>query len=375
LVTNKDLGTHLKIFKQIMGNQKGGLEGLELIFVTKQYAKNIRNGTTFYKKAIYAITQLITKKKIEDIMQEKVFYNETFKNAKNSTLTPNTTCLNNNIQTYGQIVEEYEKMQNKQYHNRHIANVYIQITQKDIQNRSDNQIYHTTSKTFIKFEEFSHKMVYQELIRLRYREHHSKSKWEQRFPSNTIDWNKIWPTLLNPVTTEDNKTITWEQIHLNEYTTYSYNKWHNAQQECPFCNQIPTNQFHITIECTALKILWLELENHLLHIHPTAITDFEKVFGLIANKPSIILRNWMTFLLRQCIVEQENIAYHNKKGQGNIPEIKLKYNQMVKTEVWKKYNIYRNLGRTQYFENVFAVNNYLIVWEQEQWQILTIYQI
>ena len=38
----------------------------------------------------------------------------------------------------------------------------------------------------------------------------------------------------------------------------------------------------------------------------------------MGNTPKINLRNWLTFLFRQCISEQEDIAYHNKKGQGNM---------------------------------------------------------
>ena len=119
--------------------------------------------------------------------------------------------------------------------------------------------------------------------------------------------------------------------------------------------------------------LWKDLEFHLRQIHPTPITNMEKVFGLYGNTPTVILRNWLTFLLRQCIVEYESIAFHNKKGHRNEINIKLSYNQMVKTEVWGKYNILSNLGRLEYFRKKFAVNNHLIAWNNEQWEILTLY--
>ena len=65
----------------------------------------------------------------------------------------------------------------------------------------------------------------------------------------------------------------------------------------------------------------------------------------------------------------------NKKGQGNIIDLKIKYNSLVKTEVTKKYYLYKNLGQLQKFEEIFAVNNYFIVRENDQWQILKIFQI
>ena len=120
-------------------------------------------------------------------------------------------------------------------------------------------------------------------------------------------------------------------------------------------------------------ILWNDLELHLRIIHPASITNQDKVFGLHGNTPNVILRNWITFLLRQCIVEHENIAYYNKKGLGNETIIKTSYNQMVKTEVWAKYNIFSNLGRDEYFKKMFAVNNHLIIWNNDQWEILSLY--
>jgi hypothetical protein len=40
-----------------------------------------------------------------------------------------------------------------------------------------------------------------------------------------------------------------------------------------------------------------------------------------------------------------------------------------------KFNIYKHLGRVGFFEDVFAYQDYLIVWEKNNWQILTIFDI
>ena len=69
-------------------------------------------------------------------------------------------------------------------------------------------------------------------------------------------------------------------------------------------------------------------------------------------------------------MDQERIAYHNQKGPANIADIKLKYNQAIKSEAWEKYNLSDNLDRLQYYKNIFMVNNYLI---GDQWQILTMF--
>ncbi len=112
-----------------------------------------------------------------------------------------------------------------------------------------------------------------------------------------------------------------------------------------------------------------------MQISPEPFTPREKVFGLLGHSPGVILRNWITFLLRHCIVEQESLAYHNKKGLLNELELKAKFNEIVKWEAMAKYRIYSNLHRTNYFEKIFGVNDYLLVWENNWYQIVTLYQI
>ena len=185
----------------------------------------------------------------------------------------------------------------------------------------------------------------------------------------------MWAAVHNPVSTEDTKTLVWEQIHLNSYTTYSYNKWHQHKEQapCPFCLLLPLERDHIPISCRVIARLWKELERHLKAIHPVALSDGEKIFGIHGTTPNIILRNWLTYLFRQVVAEQENRAFHNKKGPANAIDIRIAYNSKVKSELWLKYNIYRNLEREDYFKKIFAVKDYLITWENSQWNALTLF--
>ena len=147
------------------------------------------------------------------------------------------------------------------------------------------------------------------------------------------------------MTTEHTKTTIWEQIHLNDYCTYSYNKWHNKQDKCPLCTILPSSKFHLTLECPIVPSLWDLLEPYLQYLTSTPVSDYEKVFGLIGTSPEIILRNWLTYTLRQCIVDQERIAYHNRQGRLNEHNIKQNFNARVKREVNEKNVIYSNFGR------------------------------
>ena len=119
--------------------------------------------------------------------------------------------------------------------------------------------------------------------------------------------------------------------------------------------------------------LWDQLEPYLLNLSPAWVSDFEKIFGMIGTSPEIILRNWLTFNLRQCIVDQEAIAYHNKRGILNEYDIECNYNAQVKRQVNEKKIIYSNLGRNDYFVKILATKDFLITWENDEWQIVTFF--
>ena len=296
LTTEENLNTHLQLLTTLLGKQKGGLEGTDLLFTTRHYIdKILTTNSHFYKSALQAIRRLQPKKKIVDTKDEKVFYNPTFKSSNNLVIKINKSCEEKNTYTYGSGLQEYERQQNKQTHNKHIANVYRKITHKDLENRKENEILDPRTNEYIPFQKTTHKTIYQNLIFLQYKkDHHSKTKWNEYFNTTSINWDNVWKSINNPVSTEDTKTIIWEQIHLNSNTTYSYNKWHKAQQKCPLCEQIPANRFHITIECTAVEQLWSDIESHLKSLHPVPLTNMEKVSGIHGNSPGITLRNWMT---------------------------------------------------------------------------------
>ena len=268
LITNSDLKSHLSLMTSLIGTQKGGLQGPELFFTTNHYSKNRLKllYSNFYKETIQAITKLKVKKKIENLESEKVFYNPIFKDLEFQTIPINTTCEKNEVYEYGQVRREFEKQQHGAAHNSNIANIYPRIVHTSVIGRSQNTMFATPSQKDIPFQQVNLKDIYCELIMLGYKKHHCTQKWEEKFSSVDINWDNVWISLNNPITTEDTKTIIWEQIHLNDYNTYSYNKWHKTQQKCPLCLHIPQSKFHLTIECEMVTRLWKDLEFHLCKI-------------------------------------------------------------------------------------------------------------
>ena len=374
LAHNQDLVSHKAVMTSLIGIQKGGLQGTDLLFVNNYYTKKLLNTphSSFYGEAITAISKLNLNKQITDLREEKIFYNPIFLNNNLKTIPIPKRCERDEIFTYGEVIDEYTKQTNGEPYKAFVANIFPKIRHTNIAGKSANTIFITELQALLSFKAVTHKDIYGELISKNSTEHHSVQKWEDKFPQVDLDWRKVWATVNNPVVNEDTKTVIWEQIHLNDYCTYSYNKWHKEQDPCPLCLNVPT-KFHLTLECDTTNKLWQDLEPHLRQISEPYVTDTEKIFGLEGLSPNTILRNWLTFNLRQCIVEQESIAYHNKKGKENIHDIKTKFNHKIKSDLMEKYYIYKNLGRLHYFKKIFAANDYLLTWKNNWWQVLTIF--
>ena len=376
MTVNMNLVSHKALMTSLVGTQKGGLRGTDLVFVNQYYCKKLLRlpQSNFYKEAFGATAKLSLNKQIIDLREEKIFYNPIFRNANMKTIPVPVRCEREGIFTYGEITDEYTKQSFGQPHRAFAANIFPKIVHTDFAGKASNTVFITELQALVSFLAVTCKDIYGELIRKNYTEHHCVQKWEDKFSGTDIDWAKVWTSVCNPVSTENTKSVIWEQIHLNDYCTYSYNKWHNARDPCPLCLTVPT-KFHLTLECHATNLLWKELEPHLRMISGAYVSDTEKVFGIEGESPNSILRNWITFLLRECIVKQESIAFHNKKGMANIHDIKVNFNNKIKAELMDKYRIYQHLGRLNYFEKIFAVNDYLITWQNEWWQVLTLFPV
>ena len=376
LANNCDLKAHAAIMTAIVGEQKGGLTGVDLIFATASYCTKLLRlpSSKFYTESFKSISKLSLSKKVTDLYTEKFFYNPLFTDENNRTLPITRRCERDRVFNYGEIADEFSKQFFNLPHRNYVANVFNKIKKFNVYGRAENTIFVSSLNARVAFGVVTQKNVYEELLRIQYVEHHSVQKWEANF-NYEVDWEKVWISLNNPVTTERVKTTIWEQIHLNDYCTYSYNKWHNVQDPCPLCLSVPISKFHLTLNCEFTKKMWDDLEPRLIQILNSPVTNHEKVFGLLGHTPSIILRNFLTYLLRQCIVEQEGIAYHNKRGMLNIRDAKARFNSTVKSEVMAKYRIYAHIGRNDFFEKIFAQNEFLLAWENNWWQILTLYNI
>ena len=101
----------------------------------------------------------------------------------------------------------------------------------------------------VKMSLISQKELYEEAIyRLYSQDHSHQGKWGEKLLT-LIVWEEVWDSVHHFLLSNVTKTAIWEQIHLNYYTQYSYNKWHNTSEECPLCEKIPESIYHIILHC------------------------------------------------------------------------------------------------------------------------------
>ena len=71
------------------------------------------------------------------------------------------------------------------------------------------------------------------------------------------------------------------------------------------------------------------------------VSEEEKAFGISQKQKNkkqtmtgILLRNWVTYLLRECISREERAAHYSAKP--NIEKAKEKFNQAIEFEIYQK---------------------------------------
>ena len=168
------------------------------------------------------MTSLEPKKQILDRYEEKVFYNRTFLQEDERVLPPPDGCIREKIYKYGQFILELGAKNRGERYVRSAITVFQKIKHKDFQNRNEFQFPIRTG--YIRFGLVTQKLIYEQILRTTvYRSHHSEIKWTQKL-NIPLEWEKVWKSVHNPLARDDTKSTIWTQIHLNNYTTASYNK-------------------------------------------------------------------------------------------------------------------------------------------------------
>ena len=220
----------------------------------------------------------------------------------------------------------------------------------------------------IKLQCVTHKLLYEDTISKLPGFHHSQLKWRDTL-NTLIVWDDVWYTVHNYLNTHKTTSLIWQQIHLNFYTQYSYNKWHHVSNPCPLCGEIPLNIYHIILHGKTVTQVWTDIEPLLIRLNSTQVSITEKAFGLVLKKPKnqhynrpskhfgIHVRNWLTHLMRKTIAKIERKAYSS--NFDTTSRIKRELQHSLIKELDKKLFILHNDEKMEIFDQFFAYKNVL----------------
>ena len=372
LVTSPEMSAHLCLFERLIGVHKGNISGRDLLFLPRSYIlRHLKTENAFYKEALLAISDLEITKGVPNVAQwdkEHLFYNTLFslKNAQDRVIPISRYFEQGNLFTFGQFLEEKTKQAREQRYDRKAVALCDQVALKVPVQKEDFLILNKGER--IEFKFVTHKQLYEDTISKLPGYHHSQIKWKDAL-NELIVWDDVWYTVHNYLSTYKTTSLIWQQIHLNFYTQYSYNKWHKVQNPCPLCGLIPQNIFHIILHCDAVAQIWKDIEPILFNLHPIQVSDTEKAFGIVikrppnqqCNRPSkyfgIHVRNWLTYLMRKSIAKVERKAHYTN---FNIrTRLKKEVQHSFVKELDKKLFILHNDEKMDVFDQFFAYKNVL----------------
>ena len=290
---------------------------------------------------------------------EHLFYNRLF-----TLPTGRSVCKNDfrhpGVTTIAALLSAVEYRGRGLFYSYKLADFFDRLSFGAVYNNKSHFIITPTRE--YRFEEVTLKLLYELLLTNGplYKPHHHRTKWCNKLEKD-LDWDKIWSSVHNPLALTNTCSAVWEQIHLNFYTTYNYNKWHNDSQLCPLCTTRPETIFHIILECPLVTQLWLDLEPTLQLITPQPVTYQELAFGLSGHTKQIHLRNWLTYILREVVTQFEAFAHHNQQGLANADLLKPYYNNKLSSYIAYWFYYYKHIGRPDLFTQKIAFTDAITV--------------
>ena len=367
LTTDDNLRVHRIVFGNLIGEQRGGLQGDDLLFTEHSYVRShLKCSSPFYVEALLAITKLNLWKNFPNINDEHLYYNKIFSTTVDDEIEEKTVkpFLGNkvlaNIRTYGDLLAAEHAVSQPRL---------TAVIRKKIESiayirpsASHNEVV-AMDFSKMKFTKITQKFIYSQLIQQQSRDHIYQTKWATDHGElSIIEWPKVWDSVHQQFFTEAVKSTIWSQVHLNFYTTYSYNKWHNSLNPCPLCGKIPDDIYHILLDCQVTNHLWNKLHNTLVGIVNIEPSLHERVFGLQPRNKrqtaAVVLRNWLTFSLRHQIMEEERKAFYLPKYTNlRLQAFMKKYNFLLQQESTTKWYHYISRNLESKFDKIFTVNN------------------
>ena len=365
MATNSNFRINLLTFSELLGIQEGNNYGRDLVFMDKSFiTRTLRTDNIFYKEAFKALSLFDRMKGIptrKDWDNENVFHNPLVLGKTGKTLKVTDHFRKNKIFKLGQLLEEKAKEARGLAHDRIqvslLKNITLKLGSFKVGAVKADWVFFANG-TDTKMSCITQKDLYEDAILRKSKDHKSQTKWMERL-NTVIVWDEVWTSVHSNLHSNATKTAIWEQLHLNFYTQYSYNKWHSTSDLCPLCHEIPDDIYHIMLHCQFTNTIWADLQPKLRRFHSRSINDEEKALGLVnvRSSPGILLRNWVTFKVREQIMNFEKNAYHS--GRPSIDSFKAQLNQSMADEVKQIIHRYINEGSTTKVDKLIAFRGVL----------------
>ena len=369
IVTKPEFKIHLETFSALVGIQKGENRGKDIIFMDRSFiTRSLQVSDPFYKEALQSLSMFRRKKGIAEAREwdrENIFYNPLILSKSGKTLKETEYFRKNKIYQLGQLLEEKSKEQrNLPFDKRSVTllnSLKLDIGESVYGAINEHMVFLGNTE-IRKMSQITQKDLYEDAILFKSRVHSYQGKWHEKLSTAFIVWEEVWDSVHNLLALNETRTAIWEQIHLNFYTQYSYNKWHSTPDQeitdpCPLCRQKPESIFHIILHCDLVNTIWDQLSPTLSKLSIHTLDEAEKAFGIvqIRKSPGVILRNWLGYKLREQILLLERSAYHQSKAPS-VEVFKAKYNQSVAADVKLLMYRFNNEGKLAKFDEIVAHN-------------------
>ena len=119
--------------------------------------------------------------------------------------------------------------------------------------------------------------------------------------------------------------------------------------------------------------LWTAIRPFLLLLSPQDVTEEEMAFGLLGHAPNILLRNWLTFLLRDSIYRQEVRAFYNQRGLFNTVDIQRRFNARAVRETYQRFLYYQHQGQPDLFRRLYGYKDVFTRWTGDRWVVAQVF--
>ena len=190
-------------------------------------------------------------------------------------------------------------------------------------------------------------------------EHIYQIKWFDQLQIPIV-CEEVWNTVHNFLLSNKTRTLIWEQLHLNFYTQYSYNKWHGKTDRCPLCNRLPESIYHVILHCDFVNTIWIHLQPILSQLHNKPIGDQEKALGIIHIRATtgMLLRNWITYTMREQVLHFERMAHHSPRA-ASLESFKAKLNHSISSRIKHVMIRYNSENKLAFFDKIIAYRGIL----------------